>query len=421
MIAARKADVVDLNDKARTILKAEGVLGDEDVTIRGRSFSIGDEVMTLRNDRGLGVINGSKGVVESIDSHGQELGVRLVDDRLVTLPTEYLETGHVAHAYAITGHKAQGMTTDRAFVLGDDSLYREWGYVAMSRGREENRLYVVMGVDSGRDDVGGAVERPYEVDQLVRSLERSRAKSLAFDANHDTDGLDTTSLKAEQQQLYERLSGGPGDRSHALTRLRDEAQRIKNSVEREQRVSADAEKKLASMGAITKTRRRMDVERLRNRINDASKVEERLSKKLREIAEEEKQLIKAQKERERWVNEQRPLVERAEVVERELAYRSRALLRERENDLPKYLECSLGQPPDRPSERAEWRESVLAIEDYRESYGIKDRNHALGGEPRNAEQRLDRERVERTIEEANNNRLGRSRESEVGLELSREL
>jgi len=42
----------------------------------------------------------------------------------VALPEAYLEAGHLTHA--ITGHEAQGMTTDRAFVLGD-SLYREWG------------------------------------------------------------------------------------------------------------------------------------------------------------------------------------------------------------------------------------------------------------------------------------------------------
>nr|MBA3430260.1 relaxase domain-containing protein [Actinomycetota bacterium] len=99
MIAARKADVDDLNDKARTILKAEGGLGGEEVTIRGRSFGVGDEVMTRRNDRGLGVINGSRGVVESVDPHAGELGVRLEDERVVTLPTEYLEAGHVTHAY----------------------------------------------------------------------------------------------------------------------------------------------------------------------------------------------------------------------------------------------------------------------------------------------------------------------------------
>lgn len=420
MIAARKADVADLNDKARTILKAEGVLSDEELTIRGRPFSVGDEVMTLRNHRGLGVINGSRGVVESADLHARELVVRL-EDELITLPADYLEAGHVTHSYAITGHKAQGMTTDRAFVLGDDSMYREWGYVAMSRGREENRLYVVMGDGCGRDDVGGAIERPYEVDQLVRSLERSRAKSLAFGPNDDTSGLDTTSLKTEQQRIYERLSTGPGDQSCELTQLREEALRTQDAIERERRIAADAEKQLASMGAIAKARRKWDVERPRNRISDAGKVEERLSKKLHEMADKEKQLIGAQKERERWVNEQRPLVERADVIESELAHRNRALLRDRESDLPKYLESAVGRLPDRPSERAEWRQTVLTIEDYREKYEIKDRNRALGGEPRNAEQRWEKEHIERDIDDRNDRRHGRSRDDDMGIERSLEL
>lgn len=42
--------------------------------------------------------------------------------------------------------------------------------------------------------------------------------------------------------------------------------------------------------------------------------------------------------------------------------------------------------PERRSERTEWRQTILTIEDYREKYGIKDRNLALGGEPRNTQQ-----------------------------------
>ncbi|MBA2726325.1 MAG: hypothetical protein H0U53_10080 [Actinobacteria bacterium] len=49
-----------------------------------------------------------------------QLEVRLDNESLVTLPTDYLQAGHVTHAYAISGHKAQGMTTDRALVLGDE-------------------------------------------------------------------------------------------------------------------------------------------------------------------------------------------------------------------------------------------------------------------------------------------------------------
>lgn len=416
MIAARKTDVADLNEKARTILKAEGVLGRDELTLRGRSFSVGDEVMTLRNDRGLGAINGSRGVVENVNVSAGDLEVRLDGDRVVTLPADYLEAGHVTHAYAITGHKAQGMTADRVFVLGDDSLYREWGYVAMSRGREENRLYVVMGDGCSRDDVGGAIERPYEVDQLVRSLERSRAKSMAFNPNGRLGELDTPSLRTEQQQIYERLSAGPRDRSRELSHLRDEAREIQESIDRERRFASAAEERLAAMGAIAKARRKMDVGQLRNRIRDAGKVEERLSYHLRGMADKEKQLIRAQKEREQWVKQQSALVERAQAIENELVQRSRALLRDRENDLPKYLESAVGPVPERPSEKARWRQTVLAIEEYRDKYWIKDRKRALGSEPRNAEQRHEKERIERDIEAHNHRRHGRSRENDVGIE-----
>lgn len=44
--------------------------------------------------------------------------------------------------YAITGHAAQGMTCGQTFVLATDGLSKEWAYVALSRGRESNRLYV---------------------------------------------------------------------------------------------------------------------------------------------------------------------------------------------------------------------------------------------------------------------------------------
>ena len=83
----------------------------------------------------------------------------------------------------MTGHKAQGMTTARCFALGDDTLYREWGYTALSRGKKENRLYLVGGHDTGREEVGGAVS--YEADgkaRAIRALVRSKSKELASDS-----------------------------------------------------------------------------------------------------------------------------------------------------------------------------------------------------------------------------------------------
>jgi len=96
-----------------------------------------------------------------------------------------MSAGHLTHAYAMTGHKAQGMTTARCFALGDDTLYKEWGYTALSRGSKENRLYLVGGHDLGREEVGGAVS--YEANgkvRAIRSLSHSRAKTMAADERH---------------------------------------------------------------------------------------------------------------------------------------------------------------------------------------------------------------------------------------------
>ena len=47
----------------------------------------------------------------------------------------------VDHGYAITIHKSQGATVDRAYVLGSKTMDSHLSYVAMSRHREEARLY----------------------------------------------------------------------------------------------------------------------------------------------------------------------------------------------------------------------------------------------------------------------------------------
>ena len=52
-------------------------------------------------------------------------------------------TDRVDHAYAMTCHKAQGLTVDTALLYGTAALTREAGYVGMSRGRQANHIYAV--------------------------------------------------------------------------------------------------------------------------------------------------------------------------------------------------------------------------------------------------------------------------------------
>jgi conjugative relaxase-like TrwC/TraI family protein len=166
MYALRRADVEDLNRRGRARMERAGLLGTERLVVGDLEFASGDQVMCLRNDRRLGVANGTIGTVTSV-AVGE---VVLVDG--TRLPARYLEAGHLTHALASTVHKAQGATVERAFLLGSDQLYREAGYVGLSRARLSSELFVVAPEDQREMD--------NPLGHVVRDLQTSRAQSLAM-------------------------------------------------------------------------------------------------------------------------------------------------------------------------------------------------------------------------------------------------
>ncbi len=121
MVAARHRDVADLNARARQRRMDAGQLGGPEVVADERAFAAGEQVVCLRNDRRLGVVNGTLATVVEVRSDDRSLVVETNDGARRELPAWYLEGGHLDHAYALTIHKAQGMTVDRSFVLGSDS------------------------------------------------------------------------------------------------------------------------------------------------------------------------------------------------------------------------------------------------------------------------------------------------------------
>lgn len=159
---------------------------------RGDQYQEGDRIVFTQNDRSLGVFNGDLGTIEKIRSPlvpwKAELTVRLDREHLenskplrVTFTTR--DYGDFELGYALTTHKAQGMTVERAFVLaGGDMQDREQAYVQMSRAREETRLFVDEGT-AGEDLV-----------ELARAMSRPRQKDLAHDHiqrpfSHETQHL----------------------------------------------------------------------------------------------------------------------------------------------------------------------------------------------------------------------------------------
>src|SRR3546814_11150312 len=102
--------------------------------------------MFLKNERGLGVRNGTLGKVEQVSP--ERMAVKLDDGRSVAFDLK--DYAHVDHGYAATINKSQGVTVDRAHVLATPGMDRHSAYVALSRHRDGVQLHY------GRDDFGDA-------------------------------------------------------------------------------------------------------------------------------------------------------------------------------------------------------------------------------------------------------------------------
>jgi ATP-dependent exoDNAse (exonuclease V) alpha subunit len=171
MIAQRRTDVAELNRLAREELRRAGRLGSDELQLRGGSFAAGDHVVVKRNDLALDVYNGDRGTITAVDLERGALTVE-ARGRALELDAGFL-TGTtrdgeptLLHAYAITGHIAQGLTVDRGFVLADPGIDQEWAYVALSRGRESNRLYLSASRDELRSEF--APTNPEPPDPVAR-------------------------------------------------------------------------------------------------------------------------------------------------------------------------------------------------------------------------------------------------------------
>lgn len=150
LIAEARETVSDLNDRARTDRILAGLVEEGGVRLHdGTRASRGDIVITRRNDRRLTlgqgwVKNNDRWIVTTAHDDGS-LTIRRETSRwrtTLTLPAAYVAE-HVELGYAITAHRVQGATVDTAHtVVSSPEMTREALYVAMSRGRESNRVYV---------------------------------------------------------------------------------------------------------------------------------------------------------------------------------------------------------------------------------------------------------------------------------------
>lgn len=139
MLAATRRDVALLNQAARERL-ADTLAGDS-VVINHSEFLQNDRILFTKNNKNLGVKNGSLGIVIGTDKDEGRIKIKLDSNELISFTEDDYE--HVQHGYAVTTHKSQGATVDKAYVLADEQMSAsEWSYVAASRSKEDTHIFV---------------------------------------------------------------------------------------------------------------------------------------------------------------------------------------------------------------------------------------------------------------------------------------
>jgi conjugative relaxase-like TrwC/TraI family protein len=277
MTAYRRDDVDDLNGRARAYLVRSGQVSGPELLLDERPYQAGDQVVCLKNNRRLGVCNGTRGTVNHVDPERRTITIT-VADRRVQLPTEYLDEGNIAHGYATTIHKTQGATVDRGLVLGTDELFRERGYVALSRGRISNHLYLLG--EAELDDAAGHGPPPISgdpADVVQQAMHHQSEKHLAIDTGEPVAFWPTEDLVAEKHRLTSVLAASPSDRSHDLAALAVRREETRDAIEPlVYRYNELADRKLRGPGT------RSEMRDLRARITELSGGLDRLTTELDE-------------------------------------------------------------------------------------------------------------------------------------------
>lgn len=142
----------------------------------------GDRIMLRKNQKigGEPIYNGDRATlaaIERVQTDTDENGEPIYDTKLTACldrtgeKVSWLLSDYASldHAYAMTVHKSQGLTVDRAFYLTSESTDRRLAYVAFTRSREACAFYI-------END-------QQQINQLARNTVAFKSKRCALDAD----------------------------------------------------------------------------------------------------------------------------------------------------------------------------------------------------------------------------------------------
>ena len=188
LVAATNEHVADLNLRTTLDRRQDGEVdttrlvplrGDTDAGVGDLIYARLNDYGSLRDDQGTPVHNGDLLRISSIADAGSARCVRIDSGATISLPAKYLRE-HCELGYALTAHRAQGITVDEAhlFIPYGARMTRELLYVAMTRGRSINTAWVGL---PDEEDLAHEHRSPWQQDDdgLMRRAMPTGASILA--------------------------------------------------------------------------------------------------------------------------------------------------------------------------------------------------------------------------------------------------
>jgi hypothetical protein len=332
-----------------------------------------------------------------VDAERQVLCLLTEQGRSVSMSVEAAAAVEMRHAYAVTTREARKTRPDQALVLGG-------GRPAVGAAGND-RVYVVHGVGRSRSPAPAELVNEHgslsELGRRLDTLDQRLARSIPRDPTAALAHLDQ-----EEARAAERLVAARSARSDAATRLEViEARRTWTGRQAAREEAHDIRAEVAfGDSEIGRWERRHAL-----------------------LADRRRELEAAGASRVAELASQQPDRARRESMVEAVSRRQSVLARAAEVSPPAYLVDELGPRPAAHAERAAWRDAALAVESYRERWGVRDQRHALG-EPtvsaapglESLQQRLQRDSAQRQLEHAQS-RLLPELAAEQALERSRDV
>jgi len=444
LIAQSRDHNRELSQRVREDLQHLGLVQrDAEASLRaGAKASVGDLIVTRKNDARLGIANGDSWRVEALDGEtitmrrvldpDRETGERRFADETVryTAAKEGADLGYAYDpqaeaaeqdelsagrpadlAYSITGHTAEGRSVQKSMTLATGSEDRNWLTVAATRGREAN-YFAVVGQLNRADPTPGTRTAPelerYDRIQRERAGLPERERTLSPAAEElrrepiavlsdilERDGTELSALETRQRNL---ANADDLAKLHAIWEgeTRPELHARYERELREQLPDGFKDAKLSGYSTwLFRSLRDAEAAGLSSRdvlarainsqpLDGARNVGAVIDARVRaRVGQPVPQPPKPWSER---------IPETGHEQRREFLPRLAAAMDNRTQRLgehtaeaqPAWAERSLGPVPDDPAGRQAWQDRAAAVASYRALSGYDDPTEPIGPEPLNS-------------------------------------